>query len=163
MSEFRTGHHHVPVRHLYDEMFSRGRYEMVDQVFHTTCRVHFGKRHLKLEEAVEEGKQWRSAAPNLVMTIDQISEIGDMVHVSWTARGTHTGQGHGLRPTGRHVVLRGKSKFHVMNGKIVEAWNEEYRPELLRQLGVSGPKSFMLLFVLNLWTTIKGAISSLDF
>lgn len=163
MNPLPTGRNHVPVRHLYDEMFSRGRYELVDHVFHPTCRVHFGKRQVKLEEAVEEGKQWRSAAPNLVMSIDQISEIGDTVHVSWTARGTHTGQGHGLRPTGRQVLMRGQSKFHVMNGKIQEAWNEEYRPELLRQLGVSGPKSFMMLFVLNLWTMIKGAISSLTF
>ena len=161
MSQMLPGHHHVPVRHLYEDMFSRGRYEMLNQVFHSTCPVHFGNRHLKLQEAVEEGKQWRSAAPNLVMTIDQISEIGDMVQVSWTARGTHTGQGHGLRPTGRQVVLKGKSKFRVMNGKILEAWNEEYRPELLRQLGVSGPKSFTMLFVMNLWTTIKGVLSSL--
>jgi predicted ester cyclase len=94
------------------------------------------------------------------MTIDQISEDGDMVHVAWTARGTHTGHGHGLKPTGRMVLVKGKSQFKVMNGKIIEAWNEEYRPEVFRQLGVSRPGSFMLLLALSLWSSIKGVVSS---
>ena len=154
------GKNQLPVRALYEEMFSRGRYELTGQVFHSTCPVHFGNRHIRLDEAVAEGKGWRAAAPNLQMTIDQISEDGDMVHVAWTARGTHTGHGHGLKPTGRMVLVKGKSQFKVMNGKIIEAWNEEYRPEVFRQLGVSRPGSFMLLLALSLWSSIKGVVSS---
>ena len=152
---------HVPVRLLYEEMFSRGRYELIKDAFHGTCPVHFGNRHIKLEEAVAEGKGWRSAAPNLLMSVDQITENGDMVNVTWTARGTHTGHGHGLKPTGKPVLLRGRSRFRVLDGKIAEAWNEEYRPELLRQLGVSKPRTFMILFALSIWSTIKGILSSL--
>ncbi len=40
--------------------------------------------------------------------------------------------------------MRGRSEFRVANGKIVEAWNEDYRPELFRQLGV--PKTQAWLF-----------------
>jgi predicted ester cyclase len=155
------GQNQVPVRMLYEEMFSHGRYELTSQVFHSTCPVHFGTRRIRLDEAVAEGKGWRSAAPNLLMTVDEISENGDMVYVAWTARGTHTGHGHGLRPTGKMVLVKGKSRFRVVNSKIMEAWNEEYRPEVFRQLGVSRPGTFMLLFVLSLWSTIKGVISSL--
>jgi predicted ester cyclase len=134
----------VPVRQLYDEMFSNGRYDLQDQVFARDARVHFGdSRHISLEEAVAEGKGWRSAAPDLRMTVNDITVNGDMVYVDWTANGTHTGQGHGLRPSGRHVSVRGKSRFRVVNGKIVEAWNEEYRPELFRQLGVSRAQADM--------------------
>jgi len=155
------GANHLPVRQLYEELFTRGRYELTSQVFHGNCLVHFGNRHLKLEEAVNEGKGWRSAAPNLVMTVDQISETGNMVQVSWNARGTHTGEGHGLRPSRKPFLVRGNSRFLVQNGKIAEAWNEEYRPELLRQLGVSRPTAFMFLFTLNLWSMVKGFVLSL--
>ncbi len=133
----------VPVRQLFDEMFTRGRYELQGQVFAPNCPVHFGNRNVSLPQAVAEGKGWRNAAPDLVMSINQISVQGNMVSVVWTARGTHTGQGHGLKPTGRRVFMQSRSQFRVENGKIVEAFNEEYRPELFRQLGVSRTQSLM--------------------
>jgi predicted ester cyclase len=130
-------HNKVPVQQLYQEMFTNGRYELESQVFAPNCVVHFGNRAVPLREAVAEGKGWKNAAPNGVMQITQISSDGDFVTVRWMARGTHTGQGHGLKPTGRPVNMQGVSRFKVVNGKIVEAFNEEYRPELFRQLGVS--------------------------
>jgi predicted ester cyclase len=133
----------VPVRQLYEEMFTKGRYELIDQAFAPGCPVHFGARSLRLEGAVAEGKGWRSAAPDLVMSIDQISVNGNMVTAVWTAKGTHTGHGHGLKPTGRRFLMHGRSQFKVVNGKIVEAWNEEYRTELYRQLGISKVAAFM--------------------
>jgi len=134
----------VPVHQLYEEMFSQGRYDLQDQVFSRDCKVHFGNsRHLGLEQAMAEGKGWRSASPDLRMTINSLTINGDMVNVEWTAIGTHTGNGHGLKASGKPVNMHGSSRFHVVNGKIVEAWNEEYRPELFRQLGVSKTQAFM--------------------
>ena len=133
----------VPVRQLYEEMFTKGRYELLGQTFAPKCPVHFGSRNVSLQQAVAEGKGWRSAAPDMVMTINQLTVDGDMVTCGWTCRGTHTGSGHGLKPTGKHILLHGNSRFRVVNGKIVEAWNEEYRPELFRQLGVSKAAAFI--------------------
>jgi predicted ester cyclase len=130
-------------RRVFEDLFTAGRYGEINQVFDPSCRVHFGGRSVPLEEAVAEGKGWRSAAPDLVMTADQVSVNGDTVTVVWTARGTHTGQGHGLKPTGRRIQMRSRSEFLIKNGKIVEARNEEYRPELFRQLGVSKTAAFM--------------------
>jgi predicted ester cyclase len=131
------------VRQLYEEVFSQGRYELLNQVFAPDAKVHFGARNVRLQESVSEGKGWRSAAPDLRMVVNNITANGDMVTVDWTAIGTHTGQGHGLKPSGKRVNMRGTSRFRVVNGKIVEAWNEEYRPELFRQLGVSKTQAFM--------------------
>src|SRR5215469_1101227 len=133
----------VPVRQLYQELFTQGRYEMIGNVFARQCPVHFGSRNVRLEQAIAEGKGWRSAAPDLVMTVNEITVNGDMVSVVWTAKGTHTGQGNGLKPTGRRVSMRSNSRFRVVNGRIVEAWNQEYRPELYRQLGVSKTAAYM--------------------
>lgn len=133
----------VPVRQLFEEMWSGGRYELEGQVFAPNCKFHFGNRNLGLQQAVAEGKGLRNAAPDVVMHINQMSVNGDTVTVSWTARGTHTHQGAGLKPTGRKFTVSGRSEFKIENGKIVEASNEEYRPELFRQLGVSKGQAFM--------------------
>lgn len=148
----------VPVRQLYEEMFNHGRYELLDQAFAKNCPVHFGNRTIRLQEAVVEGKGWRSAAPDLGMTIEQMNVNGDMVTVVWSVKGTHTGQGHGLKPSGRRVAMRSESRFRVVNGKIVEAWNEEYRPELFRQLGVSKTQAFMFFTAERAWTALGAFI-----
>jgi predicted ester cyclase len=125
------------VRRVFDDLFTGGRYGEIEQIYAKDCKVHFGNRTRRLDEAVAEGKGWRSAAPDLVMTADQMSVDGDKVTVNWSARGTHTGKSAGLKPTGKRISMRGRSVFRVVNGKIVEAWNEEYRDELYRQLGVN--------------------------
>jgi len=131
-------------RRVFDDLFTAGRYGEIDQIYDRNCTVHFGNRSESLDQAVAEGKGWRSAAPDLVMTADQITVNGDMVTVVWSARGTHTGQGHGLKPTGKRINMRGRSVFRFANGKIVEARNDEYRDELFRQLGV--PKTTAWLY-----------------
>src|SRR5215472_1806923 len=126
------------VRRVFDDLFSRGRYEAIGQIYTPDCSVHHGGNLFRLDEAVTEGKGWRSAAPDLRMTADQMSAQGDIVTVFWTPQGTHTGQGNGLlKPTGKRVLIRGQSRFRVANGKIAEVWNEYDRDSIFRQLGVN--------------------------
>jgi predicted ester cyclase len=148
----------VPVRQLFDDLFTRGRYELLGQVFANRCPVHFGGGTVGLQQAVAEGKGWRSAAPDLVMSINQISVSGNMVTCTWTAKGTHTGQGNGLKPTGRKISMSSRSQFKVVNGRIVESWNEEYRSELFRQLGISKTAAFFLDAADGLWSAISQAV-----
>ena len=129
-------------RRVFDDLFTGGRYEAISEIYDKGCTVHFGARTVSLDQGVAEGKGWRAAAPDLVMTADQVTAAGDSVDIVWTARGTHTGQANGLKPTGKRVVMHGTSRFWLANGKIVEAWNSEYRDELFRQIGVSKPAAF---------------------
>jgi len=124
------------VRRVYDDLFSRGRYELIDQIYAKDCRVHFGNRQARLEQAVAEGKGWRTAAPDLVMRVGRMDVERDLVVVDWTANGTNTGKGNGVPATGKQVLIRGNSRFRVVNGKIVEVWNNFDRDEIFRQLGV---------------------------
>jgi predicted ester cyclase len=126
------------VRQVFDDLFTRGRYDLIDKVYARDCVVHHNNRDYKLEESVAEGKGWRSAAPDLQMTADDMKVEGNVVSVSWTARGTHTGKGNGLmKPTGKHILVHGNSRFRVVNGKIAEVWNNYNRNDIFRQLGVS--------------------------
>src|SRR5260221_2491803 len=131
------------VRQVFDDLFTRGRYDLIDKVYSRDCVVHYNNRQYRLEESVAEGKGWRSAAPDLQMVPEGMTTQGNMVTVAWIARGTHTGKGNGLvKPTGKHIQVRGSSTFRVVNGKIVEVWNNFDRNEIFRQLGVSPTMAF---------------------
>jgi predicted ester cyclase len=141
-------------RRVFEELANQGRYEAVDQVFDRNCKVHFGGRTVGLSQAVAEGKGWKSAAPDMFMNVENISESGDKVTVTWAARGTHTGEGLGVKPTRKQASVRDRTVFLIKNGKIVEAWNPEYRQELFRQLGVSKTAASMMERTEDLWTTL---------
>lgn len=144
----------VVARRVFEELTNQGRYNAVDEVFDKNCKVHFGNRTVSLSQAVAEGKGWKSAAPDLFMNVESVSQNGDRVTVVWSARGTHTGQGLGVKPTRRQISMRDKSTFLMKNGKIVEAWNSEYRDEIFRQLGVSKTAATMLETGMTLWAAV---------
>lgn len=141
-------------RRVFEELTNQGHYNAVGEVFDRNCKVHFGNRTVSLPQAVTEGKGWRSAAPDLFMNVESVSENGDKVTVVWTARATHTGPGLGVRPTRRQISMRDKSTFLIKNGKVVEVWNSEYRDEVFRQLGVSKTAATMLETGMTLWATV---------
>lgn len=149
------GQNKIVARRVFEELHNQGRYEAIDQVFDRNCKVHFGNRTLGLSQAVAEAKGWKSASPDLLMNVEQVTEAGDKVTVVWSARGTHTGQGLGVKPTRRQVSMRDKTVFLIKNGKIVEAWNSEYRQELFRQLGVSKTAASMLENAEDVWASLR--------
>jgi predicted ester cyclase len=153
--QLQAGQNKQVARRVFEDLTNRGRYEAVNEVFDKNCKVHFGNRTLGLSQAVAEGKGWKGAAPDLFMNVEEVTENGDKVTVVWSARGTHTGQGLGVKPTRRQFSMRDRSVFLIKNGKIVEAWNSEYRPELFRQLGVSKTTASMFDATERVWATIS--------
>jgi predicted ester cyclase len=129
------GQNEALVRRVFD-LTNGGQFGQADQVFDRNCKIHFGGRTVGLSQAVAESRGWKSAAPDMAMNVESVTENGDKVTVVWSARGTHTGQGLGVKPTRRQVSMHNRTEFLIKNGKIVEAWNPEYRDELSRQLGV---------------------------
>jgi predicted ester cyclase len=127
----------IVVRRVFDDLLNKGRYELIDTIYTRDCRVHSGNKSSRLEAAVAEGKGWREAAPDLQVTIGEMSARGEKVLVSWTAMGVQTGRGNGLRPSGKHFVIHGRSEFRVVNGRIAEVWNHWNRDDLYRQVGVN--------------------------
>jgi steroid delta-isomerase-like uncharacterized protein len=137
-------HHKAVTRRVFDDLFNSGRYEAISEIYAKDCVVHHNGKTTSLDQAVSEGKGWRSASPDLRMTPDEMSVQGDIVTVSWTAKGTHTGKGNGLvRPTGKHILVHGVSRFRLVNGKIAEVWNNYDRNDIFRQLGVSPTMAFL--------------------
>jgi steroid delta-isomerase-like uncharacterized protein len=78
---------------------------------------------------------WRTAFPDLTLTVDDLFADGAKVALRWTARGTHRGALMGLPPTGRQVTLTGIDVLRIVDGRIAERWGEFNGIEMLQQLG----------------------------
>jgi len=69
------------------------------------------------------------------IVLDQIAE-GEKVMTRWSFTGTHKGKFMGIPSTGRRVTATGMCMDRVVDGKIVEEWEEWDSLGLMRQLGV---------------------------
>jgi len=118
-------------RRVYEEGLSKG----VFAVPYTSDFVgHGGKTTFTHAEGMAEAKGWRSAFPDLVVSVDLIVAQNDLVSVRWTARGTNTGSGNGIPATGKRVEVSGTTIFRFVDGKIAEEWTSGDALGLLRQL-----------------------------
>jgi steroid delta-isomerase-like uncharacterized protein len=77
-----------------------------------------------------------AAFPDAQATVnDQLAE-GDKVMTRWSFTGTHKGIFMGIASTGRKVTMTGMCIDRIVNGKIVEEWEEWDSLGMMRQLGL---------------------------
>jgi steroid delta-isomerase-like uncharacterized protein len=126
-------------RRLIEEAVNRGNLAVVDTLVGPNY-VYHGPGGLELR-GPEGFKQlitlYRTAFPDLRMTIDDIIAEGDRVVLRWTGHGTHRGDLTGIAPTGRTVTISGIIVSQLFGGKIVEDFESFDEVALLRQLGVT--------------------------
>ena len=77
-----------------------------------------------------------SAFPDCRFTIDQLVGEGEMVSLSYTFNGTHTGPLQEVPPTGKRVSTRGVSVCRVVDGQSVQEHVVWDGLGLLQQLGL---------------------------
>jgi hypothetical protein len=58
--------------------------------------------------------------------------------------------------------MRGRSVFSFANGKIVEARNDDYRPELFRQLGVPSTQAWLYEKGEDIWWAVHHFFSGAE-
>lgn len=74
------------------------------------------------------------AIPDIQIEVVNSLADEDDVCIHWTAKGTHTGPGLGMPPTGQEVSFRGVTWLQTKNGQVVggrDFWNME---KLMRTL-----------------------------
>jgi steroid delta-isomerase-like uncharacterized protein len=75
-------------------------------------------------------QMYRTAFPDVIMTIDEQIAEGDKVVTRFTARGTHRGELAGVAASGRLVTVPCLTIDRIVGGQIVETF------ELFDQLGM---------------------------
>lgn len=130
-------------RRFIEEVWNGGQLAVIDELVLSAYVDHDPNNPLSTEEGPEGVKQsvtiWRTAFPDVQVTVEgQIAE-GDMVVTRWRAHGTHRGTLLGIPPTGRQVSVTGVFVERYQDGQIAESWTEFDALGLLQQLGAVPP------------------------
>ena len=127
------------VRRVYEEAINRGNMAVVDELVSPDYVAHdpgFPQPVRGPEGLKQYFLVFRTAFPDLHLTIEDIIAEGDTVVVRHTARGTHQGDLMGMPPTGKQETVTGIAIHRLVNGKFVESWVNAGSLGLMQQLGV---------------------------
>jgi steroid delta-isomerase-like uncharacterized protein len=127
------------VRRLFEEVWSKGNLSVADELFApsythhdpSTPDVGRGPESEKLRATL-----YRTAFPDLRLTIEDLIAEGETVMARWSCRGTHKGDLGGIAPTGKQFTISGISIARFASGKMVEGWINWDALGLMQQLGV---------------------------
>jgi steroid delta-isomerase-like uncharacterized protein len=123
-------------RRVFEEIFNQGKFEVADEIYAKDFVNHGVTRDVGLKEDQDAARGWRSAFPDLKMTVDKTLVDGDYVTVLWSGEGTNTGEGNGLPATGKKLKGRGITIWRISGGKIREEWSEFDQLRIMQQLGL---------------------------
>lgn len=112
--------------------------DIVDEVYSTDLVWHEPDREIRgPEEAKQFIATFKTAFPDMNVTVEDEVAEGNKVSTRWTIRGTHQGEIEEFGPpTGKQIELKGISISRIEGGKIVEEWNSYDNLGVMQQLGL---------------------------
>jgi steroid delta-isomerase-like uncharacterized protein len=127
------------VRRLFEEVWNKGNLPLTDELF-TPNYAHHDSSTPDVGRGPESEKKratlYRTAFPDIRLTIEDIIAEGETVMARWSCRGTHTGVLSGIAPTGKQFNISGVSIARFAGGKMAEGWVNWDALGLMQQLGV---------------------------
>ncbi len=128
----------VVAQRLYKEVINEGNLAVVDEI---VAEEYVNHNEAPGQAPGREGlKQiitlFRTAFPDLDVTIERMLAEGDQVMVHETIQGTHKGEFFSIAPTGKQVTAPVMNVYRVADGKIAERWGIVDELSILQQLGV---------------------------
>jgi len=116
-----------------------GNPDLIDEVYAVDLVWHEPDQDVQgLEEAKQFLAMYKTAFPDLNVTVEDVIAEGEKAVTRWTARGTHQGEVEEFGPpTGRQIEIKGITIHRVEDGKIVEEWERYDNLGVLQQLGLA--------------------------
>ena len=127
------------MRRWFQEVWNEGRIETVHDLLHPDA-VARGQRGAEAEirgpkEFEQFVREIRGAFPDIKVKVEDIFGVDDKVVLRWSAIMTHTGDALGIPASGRAVRSRGITIARIVDGKIVEGWDNWDQLGMLEQIG----------------------------
>lgn len=113
------------IARLYEEVIDQRNLAVVDEMFsmdfvdHSTPDQATGPAGVKAYFVA-----MHTGFPDMHVTIDDLVAERDRVVVRTTWHGTHVGMYAGIAPTGKKVARTLIQIFRIVDGKLLEEWNE---------------------------------------
>ncbi len=112
-------------RAFFEEIWNQGNLAVVDELCTPNFIYHTPTGPVQGPEGFKQfATMYRTAIPNLHITIDDLLAEADKVVTRWTARGTHLGPLMDIPPTGKQATVTGIVIGRFEGGKFVEGWLE---------------------------------------
>ena len=90
---------------------------------------------LSLEEQIQRLTGFRTAFPDITLTVEEVMAEGDRIAFRSTINGTHRGELAGLAPTDKHITVGLVDIIRVEDGRFAELWGGPNMADMFRQLG----------------------------
>jgi steroid delta-isomerase-like uncharacterized protein len=121
----------------YFEAFGRNDFPALQRVVHPDVLYHTAPPGLSpgIEGYRELMAMYKSAFPDLEVTVGDMVAEDDKVAARFSSTGTHRGELMGIAPTGKRVTVGGMSILRIANGKITDEWDQIDMLGLMQQLG----------------------------
>ena len=127
-------------RRVWEEIFNKGNLAIIPELIATNWVEHTPLGDIKGPDGFKQGPTtFRTAFPDLHITIDDMFAEGDRVVSRVTMTGTFKGEYMGIAPTGKKFTVGAILITQWAGGKEVEAWAAYDMLSFYRQLGVSPP------------------------
>jgi steroid delta-isomerase-like uncharacterized protein len=126
------------IRRWFEEVWNKGRISAIDEMAAPNVVGHGQAQHgvdIGLREFKPFVHRFRHAFPDMQVSIHATIEQGETVVARWTATMTHRGEFLGIPATGRRVTVTGTSIQRIVDGKIIEGWDNWDQLGLLVQIG----------------------------
>jgi steroid delta-isomerase-like uncharacterized protein len=127
------------IRRLFEEVWNKGNLPVADELFaqnyshHDSSTPEFGRGP---ESEKKRATLYRTAFPDVRLTIEDIIAEGETVTARWSCKGTHKGDLSGIAATGKQFTISGISVTRFASVKMVDAWVNWDALGLMQQLGV---------------------------
>jgi SnoaL-like polyketide cyclase len=131
-------HNAALVRRAVEEIWNRGELDVADVLFAADYINHAGliPDLLRGPEAIKISVAlYRTAFPNLQITVDELTAKRDIVLLRWTARRAPLASSAARATQG---TLTGIIVSRCARGKLVESWTAWNQAGVLEQLGLIG-------------------------
>ena len=127
-------------RRFYEEVWDRGNTDFAYEVFADDYVRHDLRPTPALPGPAGQKKiadDFRTAFPDLRVTVDFVIAEDDFVVGRWTATGTHLGNWGAVEPTGRSISFSAVNVCRFEDGRVAEIWNHRDDLGLSEQIGAT--------------------------
>ena len=119
---------------------NRGDVSVADKVFASDCVIHINgspDRDLGVAGFKQMIAGLLAAFPDLRLAIKDQIAAGDKVATRWVAEGTNSAPFGNVPATGRRVRVDGLVLDRVVDGRVVERWEQWDQAGMMQQLGLA--------------------------
>ena len=109
-------------RRVFLENMAEGRFDRLEEIYGPNFVAHGASADYTLEQDSAATRSWRTAMPDLKVTVERTLADKDLVAVHWKALGTNTVAAGGMPGNGARIGIEGMTFFRFSSGRIVEEW-----------------------------------------